>query len=310
MKRLLILCFCLALIAVPVRAQQLPTLSSLEISLWPEYDRPSVLVIYRGEFAAGTPLPVPVEFRIPASAGQPHAVAYVDKGGQRLNQPYTTRVEGDSLVVSFDLAALSFQLEYYLPLQADASGLRDLPFSYTADYAVDALSLEVQEPPTAQAFSMDPPADSTVQGSDGLTYELNDAGSLAQGETRAWTITYQKAGSGLTADSPASTGSSTQATTPAAPGSDNSTIIIFVLSFIALVAVGAGAFWLGKQTQPASQSAAQSPAQKRRRGNGRGSQPRPAARSSHGETVYCYRCGATLRPDSEFCHKCGAEVRQ
>lgn len=38
----------------PALAQSAPRLATLEIDVWPEYDRPAtVLVIYRGQFAPG-----------------------------------------------------------------------------------------------------------------------------------------------------------------------------------------------------------------------------------------------------------------
>jgi hypothetical protein len=315
MKRLdLILLVCLGLLVMagPVQAQQPLTLSSLDISLWPEYDRPDVLVIYRGQFAADTPLPVAVELRLPANVGQPNAVAYVGEDGQRYNQPYTTRVDGDWLVVSFELSTTAFQIEYYEPLPVDASGQRDYTFTYTADYAVDALSLDVQVPPKAEGLTLDPPADSTTRGSDGLDYQLAEAGAVAQGETRSWTLTYKKADSELTRDILAPAETTTGSTPPSTQNSDNSTIIIFAVSFVALIAVGVGAFWLGKQTLPATQSAGGSRSRSKRRGSGRESSSRQESYSSRdrGGAFFCHQCGAALRSDSEFCHKCGAQVRE
>src|SRR5216684_8246734 len=43
--------------AAPARAQQSVGLASLEIALWPEFDKPSVLVIMNGQVAAGVVLP-------------------------------------------------------------------------------------------------------------------------------------------------------------------------------------------------------------------------------------------------------------
>lgn len=322
MKRLfLALVFCLALVAVPVQAQQPPTLSSLEISIWPEYDRPDVLVIYRAQFAESTPLPVQVDLLLPPGVQQPSAVAFVGDGDQRLNQEYTTSMEGDQLKVSFSLSTQAFQLEYYAPFAYDANGLREFAYSYTADYPIDALSLEVQVPPSADAFAVDPPAGSTIQASDGLTYEIIDAGSLTQGASKSWTITYQKSNSDLTADTLDQTQPAEPAPSTPAQTSDNSTIIIFTLSFIALVAVGVGAFWLGKRTQPVPATQGASRGKNRSHGGGRGGgrnggrgtsrQQLSTSRSGQDgeDALFCYQCGTSLRSDSEFCHKCGAKVR-
>src|SRR3990170_9127773 len=54
-----------------------PRLASLQIEIWPEFDRPAAaLVILKGEIAANVPLPAAVSLRIAASSGGPSAVAY------------------------------------------------------------------------------------------------------------------------------------------------------------------------------------------------------------------------------------------
>ena len=286
-------------------AQEPLTLESLETSLWPEYDQPEVLVIYRGLFAADTSLPVPVEISIPARVGQPSAVAYVSDGGDRLNQQYTTRVEGDWLVVSFELDALGFQLEYYDTLPVDSAGKRQFTYSYIADYPITTLSLDVQVPPTAEGFTLDPPADSVITESDSLVYHLINAGSLAQGEGRNWTFTYQKDNVDLTAStlsqSETAATPASQAASQEAGGANNSTVLIFLVAFVALVAVGAAAFWLGRRVQPISQAAPPAPQRNRRRGSGLG---------ARADALFCAQCGAELRSDAVFCHRCGTPTRK
>jgi hypothetical protein len=312
MKRLLfVLGLFLTVLACPVQAQAVPTISSLDISLWPEYDRPEVLVIYRGVLSADTPLPALVELRIPSGVGQPAAVAYVDEGGQRFNQEYTTRVEDSWLIVSFDLETQGFQLEYYDTLPIDSAGQRSYDFAFVADYSIDALKVEFQVPPTAQDFAVDPAADSVIQGDDGLTYHLVDAGSVAAGESRSWTFSYLKSGSALTVGA-VNTAGTAPAASPAAQSGNASIVGVFLVAFVALLAVGAGAFWLGRRTQPAWEEASPPAKQYKRRGSGRGSQTLRQQSSAPGrdEALFCSQCGAELRPDSAFCHRCGTPVRR
>ena len=312
MKRiLLILIFLVVVLGSQALAQDVPLLSDLGVSLWPEYDRPEVLVIYRGVFAEDTPLPIPVEISIPARVGQPTAVAYVDESGQRLNQEYTTRVSGDSLVVMFELNTVGFQLEYYDALPPDAEGRREYTYAYTADYPVTDLNLDFQVPPTAQGFVLDPPADSAITEADGLVYNLVNVGALAKGEERSWTFAYQKDNEELTVSTFTQPDTTVPATAGAAEGADNSTILIFLVAFVALIVVGGTAFWLGRRTQPL-QSEPPAPSRPKRRGSGGGSQtPHQRLPSSGGqEALFCHHCGAQLRADSDFCHKCGTAVRR
>ena len=306
MKRLLILALSLVILAGHVQAQEEPTLESLEIALWPEFDRPEVLVIYRGLLDADVPLPAPVEITLPARVGQPTAVAYVDEAGQRFNLQYTTRVEGDRLVVAFELGTPAFQLEYYDALPVDTSGKRTYTYAYTADYPTTSLLLEFQEPLTAQGFVLAPPADTVIEGAYGLSYHLIQAGAIASGDAREWTLSYVKDNSDLTA-----------AGLPEAPAPDTAapgtiagadpTIWIFLVAFVALIAVGVTGYWLGHRTQQASHAVQPAPQRQKRRGSGQGDRSqRPPAVS---DARFCHHCGAELRSDSIFFHECGASVR-
>ena len=288
----------LAILSGPAWAQEeAPVVDYLEISLWPEFDRPDMLVIYRGFFEAGTPLPIPVDIRIPADAGSPTAVAFVDEAGNRFNQEFTTRIEDGELVVSFELSSLGFQIEYYDGLSIDPGGQRAYTYTYTADYQVEALNVEFQVPPTAEDFQLEPEAGSVGPAADGLLYHITEVGAVDQGETRSWVLTYTKADPALTVSSLTESQPAAPSPVPTPMSGDNQTAAIFMIAFVALVGVGAGAFWLGRRTQVASEEAVP-PSRRRPSGMGRRA------------VLYCHKCGAGLRADSDFCHKCGAEVRE
>jgi hypothetical protein len=315
MKRLLLtLALALAILAGSAQAQDTPVLSTMEISLWPEYDRPDVLVILRGSFQSDTSLPAQVEIYVPGRVGQPTAVAWVDEGGQQFTQDYTTRVEGDWLVVSFELAVPRFQLEYYDTLPADSAGQRQYTYSYTADYDIGTLTVDFQVPPTAESFTLDPPADAVVRETDTLTYHVVDGGSLSQGEERSWTFTYQKDNTDLTASTLTQPEASVTDAPSATEGADNSSVLIFLVAFVALLAVGAAAFWLGRRTQPVDEETP-FPSGRRRQQRSEDDwtdaqhQRRRLASVGGEAALFCRQCGAELRSDSDFCHKCGTAVR-
>ena len=314
MKVISILVVCLALWTAsiptewlgPALAQQSPAMTSLTISLWPEYDAPELLVIYRGQFTGDASLPLPVEFRIPVEAGQPGAVAYLDEQGDLLSLEYTTRTDGNWLVVAFELPTRDFQLEYYAPLPGSpAPGQRTFTYTYVADYAVATLGFKVQEPAGSQGFKLQPAADSIVQETDGLNYHVVTTGPLRQNDTVTWSVSYEKTDSGLTIGAFQPTETPTAAVSPAVPRESKgaSGILIAAMALIALVTVGAGAFWFGKHSQPAPLPAASS---QRRRSRRKG---RPAG-SRMQDAGFCFKCGARLRSDADFCHQCGAAVRK
>ena len=81
--------------APTVRAQEPPSLDTLSIDLWPEYDDPGVLVIYKALLSPEVTLPAEVTFRIPVQAGKPSAVAVGPDPSSVADVVYETQVMGD-----------------------------------------------------------------------------------------------------------------------------------------------------------------------------------------------------------------------
>ena len=91
-KKLSIFFLSLVFLFVPVltRAQQDIPFSSVEVDLWPEFDRPTMLVIYHITLPAQAKLPAPMSLRIPASVGTPNAVAAKQPDGALVDHPIHT----------------------------------------------------------------------------------------------------------------------------------------------------------------------------------------------------------------------------
>jgi hypothetical protein len=74
------------------------TLTSVNVQLWPEYDQPSMLVIYDFELTPETTLPAKVDIRIPKDANIT-AVAFQD-GSDLKNTEFSGPVEdGNWLII-------------------------------------------------------------------------------------------------------------------------------------------------------------------------------------------------------------------
>jgi hypothetical protein len=77
-KRIHLICLLVVLLCLPAlssHAQEPVSLSTFNVALWPEYDQPTLLVIYKGQIAPQVSLPAEITFRIPSQAGKPFAVA-------------------------------------------------------------------------------------------------------------------------------------------------------------------------------------------------------------------------------------------
>jgi hypothetical protein len=105
-------------------------LDALEIDFWPEYDQPSMLVIYRLTLAAETGMPATLALRIPTSVGTPYNVAYKDADGQLYNLTYTRDVQGDWTLITFTTITNQVQAEYYDPALAKAGTRRTYAFEW------------------------------------------------------------------------------------------------------------------------------------------------------------------------------------
>ncbi|MBI4770968.1 MAG: hypothetical protein HY784_11320, partial [Chloroflexi bacterium] len=203
MKKPLLAIFVLLLwlVATPAWAQSGVALSRLEVDLWPEYDRPGVLVLYRITLDPAVAVPAALKFRIPAVAGQPNAVAGKDASGALLNIPYTTAAEADWLLLTFTSESRDIQIEYYDPGLKATGDLKTFTFNWLGDYAVSQLSVQVQQPAGASNLQTSPALSNQVVGGDGLTYLNGDVGAAPAGQTWTLSLSYQKSGAGLSVQS-------------------------------------------------------------------------------------------------------------
>ena len=321
---LLLSLFLTSLLAGVALAQSPTPLDILSIALWPEYDEPEVLIIYRGQVADGVTLPAQVSFNLPATVDDLHAVAYFDEGrGNLVNVPDFDLVEGDEdKVLSFTTPGPQFQFEYYSgdPLTINdggGGGVRDLAFSFIPNAEVGNLSLELQQPIGAQGFTSDPPPSETQVRQDGLTYALYNLGAVSPGETLSLQASYTRSSDQLSADALAGVSLPPPAEqTPVKVGGgglkDNLGPILIGVGILLLT--GSLVYWFWSQRsvvvpEPAARqptARARRPARKEQPDAAR-SAPPPAKEAKL--AAYCHRCGTKFREDAQFCHACGSERR-
>ncbi len=264
-------------------AQQALTLDALEIQLWPEYDQPAVLVIYRILLPEDAQFPLSLAFRIPAAAGEPNAVAERGATGGLINVGYEREVEGEWATIRFNVQSNLAQLEYYDPgLKVDNS-TRTYEFIYPGDYAVNLLQFQVQQPWDASGMSITPSLGTGQVEGDGLTYYAGSVGGVEQGQSYSLAVSYTKASETLTVSYLNS-------------GTSSSTLGDFVPWVLA--GVGAGLLLAGAYRYWGEKQRPQRRAKKRR--------TKPAAARG----AYCHNCGAQAETGDVFCRNCGTKLRK
>lgn len=305
--------------ALPARAQAPIRAAKMSVALWPEFDRPGVLVIYHGILAPDVPLPTTITFAVPAEAGAPSATAGVDESGLYHYRQYTTVVQGDQLLVSYSLPYREFQLEYYIDPLAGQGADKAFDFTYRADFPIDSFSFRVQEPSGATGMTTEP-EQASVSEESGLPARVIPIGALEAGEEATVSVRYHREETRLSAEilgaptpSPVQFEDAPQAD---AGGGISDTALIIGAVIIAAGLVGAAWIWTsssgrGRQGGQAgrapertrhAKASAQSAA---RRTGEKGA--RPAEPSGTGR--FCHQCGHALRESDKFCPQCGTPRR-
>lgn len=193
---LLLSTFCVSLDTAS--AQDTPSIDSLEIALWPEYDRRAVLVIYRLRLAGDTSLPTSVSVPIPANVGEPHAVATASLDGRLLTADYDRKVEGEWASITVETDNLEVWVEYYDELTIDGEE-RQFRFVWPGGVELTNLTYEVQQPVDAYEVQITPPGE-VEPGEYGLTYFRADLGPVDASTTLSIDLSYRKPNATLSAE--------------------------------------------------------------------------------------------------------------
>jgi len=307
----------LATVLAAVALAQPPTpLEELTIALWPEFDRPEVLVIYQGRVADDVPLPATLSFSLPADVEELNALAYRDEAqGRLLNNPDYELVEGpDGRVLNFSTPSRQFQFEYYSDSMLSRDGdTRELSFSFTPSIEVASLSLELQQPTETASFTSDPPPITTQPREDGLTYALYDLGAVPSGEQRSLRASYTRSTDELSADSLVTASPAEPPPVDVGGGGFQDYVGPILIVVGILLLSGALLYWFWSQRsvvvpEPAPRRSSSQPRRPAPRSRPGTSESAPS-QSEENLAAYCHRCGTKFREDAVFCHACGAERR-
>lgn len=285
-----------------VHAQVPITFDSMIIEIWPEYDKPTVLVIYQMTLPATTTYPASVAVRIPTNVGEPNAVAERNADGTLLSIEPTRTVSGEWATISFITTFPEIQLEYYDPGLIKNGVDRHYQFTWSGDYAISHLTIQVQQPVGATDMRISPSLGSGITGSYNLVYYNQDLGSISAGQNISITLDYKKSDETLSAQSlpvessaPISQGTSTDL--------NLSTWWPWILGILGAGLIVGGILWFiqsGRQHP--------SPATRRRRSRVGDTKAEPQSTSAE-HAVYCSQCGKRALPGDQFCRSCGSPIR-
>jgi len=298
MRRFAILFICCCILFLPAAASaQTVAVTSLQINIWPEYDRPEVLVIFHYTLDESVQLPADITLRIPAVTGGPYNLAYarLNSSGdsQLFNLEYDVRQLDDWMEISFTAPTQAIQLEYYDPSMTRTGEHRDYTFRWAADYAVESMAVQVMKPVNAVEMKMDPELGAAGILQNGRTYYQSLIGAVQAGEQFQLRIEYDRPDDKLdegydSVFSAAEDVSPTQFTLRDA--------LPWLIGALGILLITIAVVWY---LIPNSMV------------RDRKNAVRAGAKvQTKRLPVYCHNCGTAARSDDVFCRMCGTKLRR
>lgn len=285
--------------ASPGRAQTTPSLSLLTVELWPDYDRPEVLVLLTGELPAGTALPATITIPVPAGA-QVNAVARINSDNIMVDD-IEYSIDGDQ--VTLTTPDSRFRIEFYEPYESEGQTRR---FSYTwqADIDVSSLEVRVQQPVAAANLTINPSTTNVSVGQDNLTYYNLDPVAVPAGQSFTVEVQYTATSDQLTVTTLVPAGD-TAATVSPGTTAPNWALWLAVGGGLLVVAA---IVWqvLSSRRQP---SRPRKPRPVRSTPPAQAAPPPPPPPAGAGVARFCHQCGQPVMPEDRFCRNCGTPLK-
>ena len=302
LKKLILLSLVLAcFIPSGSMAQTQPSLVSLTVDLWPEFDKPSMLVMYQFTLSPQVRLPAEISLRIPAGAGIPHAVANCQPDVSCFNATYQQQPAGEWSELTIQATLPDLRVEFYDTALTKDGAKRHYEYTWPGDYAVENFKINVQQPVGAENMVVKPGTFSVAEAGDGFTYHSLDAGSVPAGQTVEVVIDYDKTNDELS--------NSSMPVQPSEPLSGETagrtsltSALPFALGLVGLALMIGGGVWYWR-------SGRQKPQSGRSRRTRRRTASEPVASGAPEGNVYCHQCGKRAAPGDRYCRTCGTQLR-
>ena len=285
---------------------QLPAdrIDTLILDLWPDYDEPSVLVLFTGTLSPDTPLPATINLPLHPDA-EVNAVARITDENQMLDDVVFT-IEND--VLTLTTPDPRFRVEYYAPYETNGIN-HAFTFDWLTDISVESILAAVQQPTGATNMTVTPAnANVVADTTDGFTYYTFPPDTIPAGEQFTIAFDYDMAIPKLSIDNLPAVNPSTETNTNSGATADTSSSSNsftldnvnwpLVIGLLGIVLVAVVVTWLvaTRQTQPARTTRKPRP----KRAN---TPVKPA-----GKVRFCHECGNELNGNDKFCRECGTAV--
>jgi hypothetical protein len=226
----------------PIRAQSDVQIERMQINIWPEYDRRSILIIYRFALAQDTSLPAELTISMPSAAQIPFNVAFEDVDGLLYTLDYTLQQNGEWIDITFTTPSPGVQVEFYDPDFERNGDQRGYEYTWPGNYLVRTMTVMVQQPVNATSMTIRPDIGRGRQGPDGLTIYTAMIGEVEAGRTFSYQIQYEKPDDELVT-APLTVRPADPIDAKTAGRTTMMEVIPWVLGSLGVLLIAAGAYW-------------------------------------------------------------------
>jgi hypothetical protein len=174
------------------------SIGRMRVSIWPEYDDPSILAIYDGKFEENADYPIKTSFFVPRGSVISDACS-LSHEGQHFCQLYKTINRGEYDEVSLLLPYPNFYLSFHTPQFDVRNEKRAFTYRIKANHPIRSMKVDIQQPLRSTEFNISPDKNAAVAKNDGtisllegfhhLTYALNN---VSKGQESVFKLDYIK----------------------------------------------------------------------------------------------------------------------
>lgn len=271
-------------------------LENVEVFLMPEFDQPSVLVIYNVTLAEDTPLPYQVSLQIPAHVSNLLRVGFYKEDGQLQETTYQLNSDSDLMNVIFITGSLSIQVEYYDSNLVKDGDQRLFLFTWISQYDVSDFVFHLHMPIGASHVMMTPDLGSSQHYIEGFDCYKKSLGSVAAGQAMTLELSYN-----WSADDLSDTAFVVQAVEPIGEGTagrafESNTIINLLMAIAGLILLGIVLYYWWYRNNRRKMAIPE----------GR----RAASVAPTTPLIYCQECGQRSTVGDQYCRNCGADLKR
>ncbi len=145
---------------------------NVELSIYPEYDDPRLLVMLEGQIVGAQP-PAKVRFLVP-SAAEMYSAGSMDAQGRYSGGPPARKPSAIAGwdEISYEVKTDTFRMEYYDPIIKGAPD-KTIAYEFRTLYPISGLSVIVQEPRNSSTYSVQPTGQISSDKGGFIIYQYN-----------------------------------------------------------------------------------------------------------------------------------------